>query len=181
MKYNKTITLKDGRECILRNGTKEDGAALLDNFITTHAQTDFLASYPDECTMTAEAEGEFLEGLEKSANEVELLAFVGEACVGSAGFHAMGSKTKVRHRCDFGISVDESYWGLGLGRAMMEACIECAKEAGYEQMELEVVAENERAIALYEKVGFVEFGRNPKAFKSRLTGDQTLVLMRLEL
>ena len=48
MEYRKTITLKDGRICILRNGTVEDGKAVLDNFILTHEQTDNLLSYPDE-------------------------------------------------------------------------------------------------------------------------------------
>ena len=55
------------------------------------------------------------------------------------------------------------------------------KKAGYVQLELEVVAENRSAIALYESVGFVEYGRNPKDFRSRLTGWQEVVLMRLEL
>ena len=75
----------------------------------------------------------------------------------------------------------KDYWGLGIGRALTEACIECAKAAGYAQLELSVVAENERAVALYESVGFVEFGRNPMGFKSRLSGYQELVDMRLEL
>jgi ribosomal protein S18 acetylase RimI-like enzyme len=90
-------------------------------------------------------------------------------------------KEKVKHRAEFGISVDKAYWGLGIGRALTEACIECAKEAGYAQLELEVVAENRSALTLYESVGFVEYGRNPKGFRSRLTGWQELVLMRLEL
>ena len=64
---------------------------------------------------------------------------------------------------------------------MTVACIECAKEAGYAQLELEVVAENRSALALYKSVGFVEYGRNPKGFRSRLTGWQELILMRLEL
>ena len=63
----------------------------------------------------------------------------------------------------------------------MNACIECARAAGYEQIELNVVAENELAIAMYEKAGFVEYGRNPRGFKSRLTGYQELVYMRMEL
>ena len=41
MKYNRTITLKDGRTCVLRNGTEQDAKAVLDNFILTHGQTDF--------------------------------------------------------------------------------------------------------------------------------------------
>ena len=64
---------------------------------------------------------------------------------------------------------------------MTEACIACARAAGYVQLELEAVAENERALALYRSLGFVEYGRNPKGFRSRLSGWQELVLMRLEL
>ena len=43
------------------------------------------------------------------------------------------------------------------------------------------MAENKSAIALYERAGFVEYGRNPKGFRSRFTGWQEVVLMRLEL
>ena len=64
---------------------------------------------------------------------------------------------------------------------MTVACIECAKAAGYTQLELEVVASNVHAMALYESVGFVEYGRNPKGFVSRTAGEQELVMMRLEL
>ena len=58
---------------------------------------------------------------------------------------------------------------------------QCAKKAGYIQLELEVVAENRSAIALYESVGFEEYGRNPKGFCSRFTGWQEVVLMRLDM
>ena len=44
-----------------------------------------------------------------------------------------------------------------------------------------MVAENEHAIALYESEGFTEYGRNPRGFRSRLSGWQAVVLMRLEL
>ena len=77
--------------------------------------------------------------------------------------------------------MDKAYWGLGIGRALTEACIECAKKAGYDQLELEVVAENKSALALYESVGFVEYGINPKGFRSRFTGWQEVVLMRLDM
>ena len=52
----------------------------------------------------------------------------------------------------------------------MISCIECAKTAGYIQLELNVVAENIRALSMYKKAGFVEYGRNPKGFHSRMTG-----------
>ena len=80
-----------------------------------------------------------------------------------------------------GISIDRAYWGLGIGTALTKACIECAQKAGYEQLELTVVAENMAAISIYKKAGFVEFGRNPRGFKSRITGYQEIVYMRKEL
>ena len=181
MEYIKTVFLKDGRVCTLRNGMEADGQALLDIYILTHAQTDYLLSYPDETTVTAEQEAVFLKEKTDSADEIEMLAEVEGAVVGSAGIGCVGRKEKTRHRAEFGISIDQAYWGLGIGRALTEACIECAKRAGYAQLELEAVAENQTALALYKSVGFVEYGRNPRGFRSRFSGWQELVLMRLEL
>ncbi len=181
MQYTKAIILKDGRTCVLRNGTEQDGKALLDIFNLTHTQTDYLLSYPDESTMTAEQEAQFLKEKSESENEIEMLAVIDGTVVGSAGVGCVGKKDKVKHRAEFGISVDKAYWGLGIGRALMEACIECARDAGFVQMELDVAAENKKAITLYESVGFQEYGRNPKGFRSRLSGWQELVLMRLDL
>ena len=181
MEYRETVHLKDGRSCVIRNGTGQDGQALLSIFILTHAQTDFLLTYPDEANMTPEQEAVFLKERTESTDEIELLAEVDGIVVGSAGIGHIGRKDKLKHRAEFGISVDKAYWGLGIGRALTKAAIECAKKAGYEQLELEVVAENTSAVSLYQSVGFVEYGRNPKGFRSRLTGWQELVLMRLEL
>lgn len=50
MEYAKTIIMKDGRACILRNATERDAEAVLGVFDLTHEQTDFLTSYPDEST-----------------------------------------------------------------------------------------------------------------------------------
>ena len=181
MHYHKIITLKDGRPCVLRNGTEQDGQALLDNFILTHAQTDFLIDYPDEITMTVEQEKQFLKEKAESENEIEILAEAEGSVVGAAGIWCIRNKEKIRHRAGFGISVDKAYWSLGIGRALTEACIECAGAAGYTQLELDVLADNEKALALYRSLGFVAYGRNPRGINLRTSGYQELVLMRLEL
>ena len=181
MKYNKTVTLRDGRTCVLRSGTERDGQALLDIFVLTHTQTEYLIDYPDEITMTAEQETQFLKEKAESENEIELLAETDGKVIGSAGIWCIRDRAKLRHRAGFGISIDEAYWGLGLGRALTEACIECAKAAGYAQLELEVLADNEKALALYRSVGFAEYGRNPRGINLRTSGFHELVLMRLEL
>ena len=181
MEYRETITAKDGRTCLIRHGTAADGEGVLRNFVLNHAQTDFLTTYPDEIPFTVEQEARYLQGKADSPDEAELVAEVEGSSVGQAGSRVLGRADKVKHRATFGISIDRDFWHLGIGRALTKACIQLAKQAGYLQLELEAVADNEKALALYESEGFVEYGRNPKGFISRLTGWQTLVYMRREL
>ena len=181
MQYHETIRLFDGRECVLRSGTQADGQAALDNFILTHEQTDYLLTYPDEITFTVEDQNKYLQDKADSEREAEILAVIDGKVVGTAGIEAVGRHEKLRHRCNFGVSIDKAYWGLGIGKALLAACIACAEKAGDHQMELQVVADNERALRMYQKAGFVEYGRNPRDFLSRYSGYQELVYMRLEL
>ena len=78
-------------------------------------------------------------------------------------------------------NVSMMFTGMMIGAALTGACIDCAKEAGFRQLELEVVGDNETAVRLYKKYGFVEYGRNPRGFLTRDGRWQELVLMRLEL
>lgn len=181
MEYHQVIILKNGIECCLRNGMESDGQAVLDNFNLTHSETDYLLTYPDENSFDVIPESHFLKEKSESKNEIEIVAVVDNVVVGTAGIESIGSKYKVRHRAEFGISVAREFWGMGIGQALTTACIECAKAAGYIQLELNVVAENKRAISMYKKNGFVEYGRNPKGFNSRITGFQEIIYMRLEL
>ena len=181
MKYNQKVILKNGKEALLRNGDKADGKEVFEVFNLTHAETDYLLSYPDENSYDPEQEAQFLEEKTNSSNEIEIIAVVDGKIAGTAGIEAVGKKFKLKHRAELGISILKEYWGLGLGKALINACVQCAKEAGYKQLELNVVAENERAVALYKSFGFVEFGRNPKGFNSRTSGFQELVYMLLEL
>ncbi|MBP5157169.1 MAG: hypothetical protein ILP18_04775, partial [Treponema sp.] len=61
MKYMQTLTLKNGKEAVLRNGEAADGRAVYENFNATHAETDFLLLYPDENSYDPEQEAKFLD------------------------------------------------------------------------------------------------------------------------
>ena len=58
---------------------------------------------------------------------------------------------------------------------------ELAEASQEAPVELDVVAENTAARMLYEHVGFTEYGRNPRGFRTRSGAWQELILMRLEL
>ena len=47
MKYSGKIIARNGKEVYIRNGLASDGSAVLDNFNLTHAETDYLLSYPE--------------------------------------------------------------------------------------------------------------------------------------
>lgn len=180
MKYTKEVILKNNKKCLIRDAVDDDAQEVLDVFLATHEQTDYLSSYKDEATFDAEFERKFLTDIEDSEKEIYLCAVVDGRIVGTASVFSIGPN-KVKHRAEFGIAIDKDYWGIGIGQALTAACIAFAKNAGYSQLELEVVDDNTGAISLYQKMGFVEFGRNPRGFLSRFQGWQELVSMRLEL
>ncbi|WP_322102339.1 GNAT family N-acetyltransferase [Paraburkholderia sp. J41] len=60
------------------------------------------------------------------------------------------------HCGSLGISVDEAYHGRGVGSLLLAALLDAADNAlGLRRVELQVFANNTRALALYHKFGFV--------------------------
>ena len=115
MRYAKTVLLTGGVELLVRNAVVSDARALRETMQRTHAQTDYLLSYPEEQGGNDEQEARSLEETERSGNEVELIAVIDGRIVGSAGVSAVRSRRKVAHRARFGISVLKDYWGMGIG------------------------------------------------------------------
>ena len=182
MRYaKKIITLKDGRSCALRSQTAEDAEGVLAYLRQTSVETNFVTRYLDEVTMTIEEEAEFLTAQLDDPREVMVAAFVGGGLVACAGINKIAPREKYNHRAEFGISIIREFWNLGLGSALLTEIIAAAKAAGYEQLELEVVAENVRAIALYEKFGFETYGTRENSVKFRDGGYGAYRLMLKKL
>ncbi len=163
--YPKEIPLKDGRSALLRAAEKEDARDMLELLRITSGETPFLLRYADEICYPLEKEELLLEKRKASEKDFLMLAVVDGIPVGSCGLTSVGNLRRVRHRAGVAISVRKDYWGLGIGKAMLSYLLELAKEIGYEQVELEVVEGNDRAKALYEKLGFQEEGRHTHALK----------------
>ena len=177
MNYYKETKLKNGKKIILRSCTIHDAENVLFLFNKTHEETDNLLTYPEENTFTLKDEEKFLDSMHNSENEIEIIAVIDGVAAGTAGIQQVGNKIKIKHRAELGISVLREYWSIGIGKALTEACIECAVKAGYEQIELNVIAENKNAVEMYKKCGFEEIGRNPRGFKNKEGKYQTLLYM----
>ena len=59
---------------------------------------------------------------------------------------------------EIGMAVAEGWRGRGVGTALMEACVDWARERGVHKLALQVWPHNDAAIHLYEKFGFVREG-----------------------
>jgi L-phenylalanine/L-methionine N-acetyltransferase len=88
-----------------------------------------------------------------------LVAVAGDQVIGLLGIDTFPNKPRRRHAGTFGISVHDDWQGKGIGAALMKACLDMADNwLNLYRLELEVYADNEAAIRLYEKFGFEREG-----------------------
>ena len=170
--------LPDGRQVFLRFPDPERHAATLINFLKTVCdETDFLSQAPDEVTFTEEEEKEFLKKINADPKSLMILAEVNGELAGNCSL-TIGEKRRNAHRATMGIALYEKYWGLGIGKLLVQAVIDTARQKGIDYLELEVVADNARAIDLYERMGFETIGCLPDAIRWEDGSSHDLLTMR---
>lgn len=133
-----------------------------------------LAAHPEAFTSDAEAEAgktaqSYLPrlGLDRpQGGQFTLGAWAGRTLVGAVSCER-DMRLKVRHIGHLiGMMVADHAAGRGIGRALLQACIEQARAAdGLELLTLSVTAGNAAAEHLYGSVGFVRYGALPRAIK----------------
>lgn len=166
MRFNSIeVTDKEGRTIVLRNAEISDAEALIRYMKITTAETPFLIREPDEFVLTLEQEEAFIQRCIDSPRELMLVALFHGEHIGTCSLMSVGSYRRYGHRCEVAIALYQKYCGVGIGGLMMETILAAAKEAGYEQAELEVVSGNTGAIALYRKLGFEKCGTFPNNMK----------------
>lgn len=175
----RTVILKDGRKCILRNATGADAEGMLNYLRTAGGETEFILRYPDEVDQdyTVESEAKVLNDFLEMPDRVMLVAEVDGKIAGNCGLNG-NKKRKLSHRAGLGIALTKEFWSLGIGTALMTYMLEISDQVmGNELVTLEVVSENEKALGLYKKMGFEKIGELPMALKLDSGGYYSEVLM----
>ena len=156
----------NGHKLILRNAEKEDAVTLLPYLKRVCGETRFLLKESDEVAdLTPEKEEAFIMEHNDGDGSVLIIAEYDGVYVGNASFTTCGVSRRTKHRADVGIALYEEYTGKGIGTVLFGFIMEIAEQAGFEQAELTVVGNNDRAIHMYEKYGFTVCGRIPNANK----------------
>lgn len=84
-----------------------------------------------------------------------IVAEIDQRVVGSAALLVDNFSPRRRHVGDIGMAVHDDFHHRGVGRALLEACLELADNwLNLSRIELEVYVDNEPAIALYLSSGF---------------------------
>ncbi len=159
------VTDKLGRTIVLRSAEVTDGAALVEYLKVTTSETPFLIREPEEVTLTIEQEEVFIQKCIDDEKGLMLVAIMDGEYIGNCSLNGLLPYKRYAHRCDIVIALYQKYCGAGIGELMMNTVLSIAKELGYEQAELEVIADNTAAIHLYQKLGFQEYGRVPNNMK----------------
>lgn len=158
-----TFPLRDGRTALLRSLGPQDAEAMLSHLREVSAESEFMLHFPDEITLAPEEERAVLSSKAESSNQLVLGAWVEDRLAAALGLSPVLSCRKYAHRATVGLAVGQAFWGLGIGRILMEQALSAAKSAGFTLVELDVDLDNHRAHSLYERLGFQCCGTLPGA------------------
>jgi len=123
--------------------------------------------------------GEAIERVDKKLR-VQYLSFYEEKLV--ANCQVDKGRFREERVGTFGISVVKEHRGDGIGFQLARQVIdEARKKLGIYLVQLNVYAGNEKALGLYRKLGFIEYGRLPRAiaYKQRFV-DRVHMYLALE-
>lgn len=154
-----------GTEVIIREATPGDAAGLIEYLNRAGGESDFLTLGEDEFDLSEAEEADFLRKCSSDAGQVYFVAVVDSEIVGTLHC-ASGRRPRMRHACEFGMSVAKAYWGQGIGSLLVDALVDWALDCGFvTKINLRVPADNDRAIRLYERKGFVHEGKMSRGMR----------------
>jgi RimJ/RimL family protein N-acetyltransferase len=171
----RSVALKGARagSVLIRAAVPDDAPALL--ALTRHIVDDVPdlgVTDPDEVDADEARRRERLQDFLDDPSKLFLVAEHAPAAggprqiVGDLSFTPNHKKRRMAHVGSFGIAIARDWRGKGIGRALIKTLLAWAADHPViEKVTLGVFATNERAIALYRSLGFVEEGHRPREFK----------------
>lgn len=164
------VRLSSGRSIIIRSAAPDDAADIIAHRLHMSRTSEHGVTQPDEVETDPAKLRESLAALADRPYELFLLAVPEDAgaaprVIGELDFQGFRQRV-IAHHGRFGISVDESWRGHGVGTALIRALLDWATpHPTLEKITLGVYATNHAAIRLYHRMGFREEARREKFFK----------------
>jgi len=162
---NRDFAANDGKIYICREATSEDVHAYMNLAKSIFNSTSFTITQSDEFTISIEDQKERILGYQKNESSLLLLVETDGKIVGNIEFSA-NQKRRIQHSGEFGMGILKEYRNLGIGGFLLYQMLTWAqRNPKIEKVCLSVFANNESAIHLYQKFGFLKEGILYKAIK----------------
>ncbi len=174
------VLTKNQRSVTLRMASVNEAQELLNAMVEIAETSPYVLSSPEHFkNMSLEDEIKWINSYNDDPRAVLVVAEFDNKIVGILDFKSY-KNIKSRHRGGFGISLHHTIRGEGLGELLFKKLIsEVKKISDLIMIELSLMSDNHQAYHLYKKVGFVEVGRKPMAYKQpdgRFNDDVQMVL-----
>ncbi|MGG3452460.1 GNAT family N-acetyltransferase [Paenibacillus timonensis] len=138
---------------LIREIREDDAERFLRLCLRLDQETKFMLYEPGERTTTVELQRDRIQAILADGRSTILVAEeIGELIGYLAIFGGNANKTK--HIGHIVIGIIEAYTGSGLGTSLFHAAEKWREESELTKFELTVMVPNERAAALYKKMGF---------------------------
>ena len=148
-------TLRDNRMLTVRRGHPDDAQATLDHLAAVYAESNFLTRGPANFEASLSAQHDFIAAHTGASLKLFLVGLVEGNLVGTLTFSGR-TLPRVRHTGEFGMAVRQAVSGFGVGSTLLDFLIAWTRATGViTKLNLRVRSDNERAIRLYQRKGFV--------------------------
>lgn len=164
---------------VYREVTTLDAKALSDYKKQVFDESDYLSRPGSEYNITLEEEIETIRKMLEMENVLLWIAVEDGEIISYMHINA-NSLSRMKHSASMGITVKKSWRGKGVGKHMMADAISFFESSSLHRLELTVVKENQVAVELYKKFGFVEEGLMKDALKKGDTYYDVLMMAKLK-
>ncbi|NMM45113.1 N-acetyltransferase [Rhodospirillaceae bacterium KN72] len=149
-----------------RDPQEDDAAAILDLGRTLLLETDHYLRLPEERAGSVGDARALIRYFRDLPGAVMLHVWdEKEARPVAEGVLTRGGLQRISHVGTIGIGVLKSYWGRGLGQALMATLEDTARCNGIERLDFTVLAGNRRARDFYRRLGYREEGRRRRSVR----------------
>ncbi|MFB4166149.1 N-acetyltransferase family protein [Alteribacillus sp. JSM 102045] len=159
------VELKNGSKAVIREAIPDDALQLLDIQFSIAGENRYMVTQSNEFNLTTTEEKQRIqEDLNRPGNML-LVAEINDEIIGFVSIRNESKKRKA-HVGALGIFIQKEWRETSVGSTLMDVILKWAKNNPLiEKVGLAVFSNNERAIHLYKKLGFVEEGRRIKELK----------------
>ena len=142
---------------VFREAEIDDAEEMISYLNIVGGESDNLMHGSEGFKVPVEAVKRRIQASHDADNSIIMSALAGEKIIARAELDGC-SGARLHHNARFSISVRKDYWNMKIGTMLVTKIIERAGKMNLRNIELEVIAENKAAIALYHKMGFSDVG-----------------------